>query len=332
MTRFLIGVTGAGSILLGAAGGPLTGVAAAQGYAAQGDARSGKALVAPAIAGVTKADTRIEVIREGFNGTEGPVALDDGSILFTENRADKIVRIAPDGTISTYADHVGGANALAVGAKGDLYAAQTQPSAIAILKPTAKIIAKDYKGKAFNRPNDLVLAHTGNVYFTDPGAAPQPGSPPAATAVYRVNPRGRVTLIADDIARPNGIALSPDERTLYVANTAGDRLLAFTVRADGSAADRRDFAQLQLPPEPAGSTASGADGIVVDADGRVYVATRIGVQIFAADGRKLGVIALPNAPQNLAFGGGDRSRLFVVGRGAVYRIATLAKGIARPGK
>lgn len=310
----------------------VAGAIGVQDYAAQGGVLYGQKIVTPDIPGVVKGDTRVEVIREGFDGTEGPVVLKDGSILFTENRADRIVKIAPDNSVSTYLEKTGSANSLAVNAAGDIVAVQTAPSAVAVLQPKSKVLAKAVNGKPFNRPNDLAVSRKGNIYFTDPGAAAQPGVPPPPTAVYWLNRGGRVTPIATDIRRPNGIALSPDETTLYVANTGGETLVAFTVRPDGSVNDRRDFAKLAGFKETPNGPSSGADGIVVDADGRVYVATSAGVQVFAPDGAALGVIALAKAPQNLAFGGADRSKLYVVGRGSVYRIATLTHGIDRPGK
>jgi gluconolactonase len=320
--------------LLTARGFAVAGAVGVQDYLAQGGALYGQKATTPAIPGVVAADTRIEVVREGFEGTEGPVALADGSILFTENRADRIVKIAPDGTVSTYLEKTGGANALALSAKGELLAVQTAPAAVAILSPAARPLATAYAGKPLNRPNDLALARSGDIYFSDPGAAPQPGAAaaPVKPALYRLDRRGKVTLIADDLRRPNGVALSPDERTLYVANTAGEYLLAFALRPDGSVGERRDFAKLAGFRETASGPTSGADGIVVDRDGRVYVATSAGVEIFAADGTALGVIALPRQPQNLAFGGRDRAALYVVGRGSVYRIPTQTRGVDRPGK
>ncbi|MDX3908407.1 MAG: SMP-30/gluconolactonase/LRE family protein [Sphingobium sp.] len=317
---------------LTAHGFTVAGAAGVQDYAKQGGFLYGQKIVTPAITGVVAADTRVEVIREGFEGTEGPVALKDGAILFTENRADRIVKIAPDNSISTYLEKTGGANALAVDAKGALLAVQTAPPGIAVLQPKPKLLASAYAGKLLNRPNDLAVSKGGNIYFSDPGAAPQAGVTPPKAALYWLDPKGKVTLIADDIRRPNGVALSPDEKTLYVANTAGEALIAFTIRANGSVAERRDFVKLAGFKDTPNGPSSGADGIVVDAEGRVYVASSAGIQIFSPAGEALGIIALPKAPQNLAFGGPDHAHLYAVGRGSVYRIATLTHGVARPGK
>lgn len=314
----------------------VVGAVGVENYAAEGGTLSGRLYTTPAIEGVVKAGTRVEVIREGFEGTEGPIALADGAIVFTENRADRLVKIAPDNSVSTFLEKTGGANALAVRGDGELIAVQTAPPGIAALQPKARIIAALYAGKPLNRPNDLALARAGSLYFSDPGAPPAAGTPPPATpartGLYWIDPRGKVNLVADDIRRPNGVALSPDEKTLYVADSWSDDLLAYAVAANGSLSARRSFAKTAgfktTPQGPSG----GADGLVVDAVGRVYAATGAGVEVFSPDGRALGVIPLPKQPQNLAFGGPDRSKLYIVGRGSAYRIATLTTGVDRPGK
>ncbi len=310
----------------------VSGAAGAQDYAKEGGFLYGQKVVTPAIDGIVEANTRVEVIREGFEGTEGPVALKDGSIIFTENRADRIVKIAPDNSVSTYLEKTGSANALAINAAGDLLAVQTAPSGVAVLQPKPKVLAKAFADKPLNRPNDLAVSKAGHIYFSDPGAAPQAGATPPVPALYWLDRKGKVNLIANDIRRPNGVALSPDDKTLYVANTAGESVIAFNVSQDGSVSQRRDFAKLAGFKETPNGPSSGADGIVVDANGRVYVASTVGIQIFSPSGDALGVIALPKAPQNLAFGGPKGAHLYAVGRGSVYRIATLTQGVARPGK
>jgi gluconolactonase len=322
--------------LLRSKGFDVAGAFGAEDYAAKGGTLYGKKFVTPAIAGVVAGDTRVQVVREGFEGTEGPIALPDGSLLFTENRADRIVRIEPNGATSTYLEKTGGANALALNAKGELLAVQTAPSGIAILQPQAKVLAAKYEGKPLNRPNDFAVARSGDIYFSDPGAnAAAAGAAPAVPAkagFYWLDRRGKLHLVADDIRRPNGVALSADEKTVYVANTAGEALIAYGVKPDGSLADRRDFARLAGFKADGNAPGSGADGIAVDEAGRVYVATNAGIEIFSPEGQPLGTIALPKKPQNLAFAGKDRSQLYAVGRGSVFRIATQTHGVNRPGK
>jgi len=122
--------------------------------------------------------------------------------------------------------------------------------------------------------------------------------------------------------------LSPDEKTLYVANTLGDAVIAFDVQADGTVRNRRDFAKLAGVTRSEAAVRSGADGLAVDEAGRLYVATQVGVQVFSAQGQALGTIPIgvTGGPQNLAFAGPDKKTLYVVGRGAMWKIAMQAQG------
>lgn len=290
--------------------------------------------VANAIPGVLRAGAVIEVVKEGFDGTEGPLPQADGSLLFTENRAGRIVRIAPDGSTSVWLEQSGGANALALTPKGEVVAALTAEPGIGIVKAGAapRVLASSFEGQSFNRPNDLVAGRLGQVYFTDPGANAVAGEASQPVAVYQLNADGRVQRIAAEVGRPNGIALSPDERRLYLADTLGEWVLAFDVDADGAVSGQRRFARLIGYRQSETGPRSGADGLAVDAEGRVYVASSAGVEVFSPRGEALGVLELPKAPQNLAFAGSNRDTLYVVGRGSVYRVATLTRGPDRPGK
>ncbi|MGC3982839.1 MAG: SMP-30/gluconolactonase/LRE family protein [Steroidobacteraceae bacterium] len=287
-------------------------------------------LVTPVIKGVVAAGTRIEFIKEGFQGTEGPVALPDGTLIFTETQANRITRIAADGSTSSYLENTNGANGLGFNKQGELVAVLTGKPGIGVLYPQdkARVLVDSYQGKALGRPNDLAVARNGGVYFTDPGANAAAGQPPSPTAVYYLNPKGELHLLASDVPRPNGIQLSPDEKTLYVANTYGEYVLAYDINKDGTVGKRRDFAKLEGYRKTDTGTSSGADGLAIDAQGRLYVASTAGVQVFSSKGEHLGTIALPKAPQNLAFAGKNKQVLYIVGRGAAYRIDTQARGYA----
>ncbi len=290
----------------------------------------------PAIAGVVNAGTPIQLVKDGFEAVEGPLRDTDGSVLFTNNQAGRVLRAAADGTVSTWFEAPVGANALARTTTGEIVATLQKTLAIGVLQPGAptRVLVDKYDGKPFNRPNDIVADKRGNLYFTDsipPGAAATPAMLPSS--LYRIDAEGKLALVAADIPRPNGVALSPDERTLYVANTAGEWVLAYELDARGTPGKRRDFAKLATPPARGNAApAGGADGLAVDAQGRLFVATTLGVQVFSPEGAALGTIAMPKQAQNLAFGGADRSVLYVVGRGSVYRIATLTRGPDRAGK
>jgi gluconolactonase len=313
----------------------LSGLAQAQDKAAPG--------VTPAIEGVVAAGTKVELIKEGFTGTEGPVTLPDGSLIFTETQANRVTRIAADGSTSTFVEGSNGANGLGFTANGDLYAVQVLKPRVGIIFPQPKVrtLADNFEGAPFGRPNDLVVDQKGNVYFTDSGvnppAAGQPAPPPPAVApakpaVYRISNKGELKRLLADIERPNGIQLSPDDKVLYVANTLGEHLLAYDIAPDGSLGPRRQFAKLAGWSRTDAGYASGADGLAVDDAGRVYVATNVGIEVFSAKGEALGSIALPKKPQNLAFAGEDKKTLYIVGRGAAYRLAVLAPGVSTRAK
>lgn len=311
--------------------------------AAQAQSPAPAGTVTAAIAGVVAAGTSIELIKEGFAGTEGPVALPDGSLIFTETTANRVTRIAPDGAISAFVEGSNGANGLGFTANGDLYAVQVLKARVGIIfpLPKARVLADNFEGAPFGRPNDLVVDSKGNVYFTDSGANPpaagQPAPPvqaiaPAKPAVYRISAKGELRRLAADIERPNGIQLSPDEKVLYVANTLGEHLLAYDLAPDGALGPRRNFARLDGWQKSETGNSSGADGLAVDEAGRVYVASNKGIEVFSSQGEALGSIALPKKPQNLAFAGEGKKTLYVVGRGAAYRLPVLTAGYARRAK
>jgi gluconolactonase len=289
--------------------------------------------VTPAIAGVVAKDTPIELIKEGFDGTEGPIGLPNGNLLFTETKANRIVQITPDGKVSSYLENSNGSNGLALGKHGELFSVQQVKPRVGIIYPVGKqkTLVENFEGQEFQRLNDLVLNKKGGIYFTDIGSRKTPENPNPPTSVaalYYLTPAGALKRIANDIERPNGVQLSRDEKTLYVANTAGEYLLAYTVAADGSISGKRDFAKLAgfALSEAGKDPSSGADGIAIDNKGRVYVASNAGIEVFSEKGEAVGVIPLPKKPQNLAFAGKDKKTLYVVGRGDAYKINVLTAG------
>jgi gluconolactonase len=291
--------------------------------------------VTSAIPGVVAAGTKVVVIRSGFQGTEGPIGMPDGSLIFTETQANRITRIAPDGTTSTFLDNTNGSNGLAWDGKGRLISVQTTPgqTRIGVIYPKGAeaVLSDNFDGKPFGRPNDLVVSTKGGIYFSEPGPNVQPGAPPPVTpplppAVYYVPPGGKATRVAEGIQRPNGIQLSRDEKTLYVNNTNGEYLLAFDVDASGALKNQRNFAKYQgATTGPTGVT-SGADGLTIDNDGRVYAATSAGVEVFDANGKHLGTIPVSRAPQNVAFAGPDKKTLYIVGRGSAFKVDLITPG------
>lgn len=307
--------------------GPAYGQAAGQAQAPPPPATD---TVAPDIPGVVAGGTNVTVIKEGFQGTEGPVALPDGSVVFTETNASRVTKIDKDNNVSTFLENANGSNALVFDSKGRLISVQTTPgrTGVGVIYPKGSeaMLADNFEG----RPNDLTVDKKGGVYFTVPGPVAQPGGAAPATpfvpAVYYIAPGAKATKAVDGIDNPNGILLSRDERTLFVNNTRGEYLLAFDVQPDGSLRNRRNFAKYEGVTKTDTGVASGADGLAIDNDGRLYVATTIGVQVFSPQGQHLGTIPVSRPPQNLAFAGPNKKTLYIVGRGAAYKVQMIAQG------
>lgn len=281
---------------------------------------------------IVAAGTKIEFIRDGFKGTEGPVQLPDGSVAFTETQDARITRIAADNSISTYLENTHNSNGLGFTASGELVSVQHQPTRVGVIAPADKVrtLADNFEGVSFGRPNDIVVGKRVGIFFTDSGAAQKPGDPAVGKpAVYHISAKGELKRVANDIERPNGIQLSPDEKVLYVANTPGEHIIAYDIGNDGSLGQRRNFAKLTgYTKGENGNYSSGADGLAVDEKGRLYVTSNAGVEVFSAKGDALGVIPIPKKPQNIAFAGQDKKTLYVVGRGSAYKIALLTPGFA----
>jgi len=288
--------------------------------------------VAPAIPGVVAAGTRVSVIKEGFDGTEGPVQHPDGSFLFTETRANRIDRIDSAGNVTSFMENTNGSNALAFDAAGQLYSVQTTPGnmKIGIIFPAGseKVLADNFEGKPFARPNDMVLAGNGGIYFSDFSTLAQPPEGTLSPAVYYIAPlTNKAIKVAEGIARPNGVQLSTNERVLFVNDMFGHSLLGFDIQPDGMLTNRRNFASYSgVTTDEKGATVSGADGLAIDSEGRVYAATRVGVQVFSARGDLLGVIPVSRQPQNIAFAGRNKKTLYIVGNGAAYKVEMLSQG------
>ena len=189
-----------------------------------------------------------------------------------------------------------------------------------------EVVVDRYEGKRFNRPNDVVCRSDGSLFFTDPGLrVPLAQRELPYAGVYRVAPDGTTTLFAD-CEYPNGLAFSPDERVLYVANTRWTQYIhAFELDAGGALARRRIFADMSSD-----DTDGVPDGMKVDVEGRVYCTGPGGTWVFAPDGKKLGIIRTPEVPANLAFGGPDLRTLFFTAKTSIYTLRLKVPGQPPP--
>lgn len=279
------------------------------------------------IPGVVAAGTEVRLVMEGLVGSEGPIAAPDGTFLFTENDSSRVIRIDEAGEISLYLEDTNESNGLAFDSNGRLISAQRGTAQIGVLAPTREVLADAFGDQPFMAPNDLVVDSKDGIYVTDPGRNPAVRPP----AVFYRTPAGQVLKVAEDIGRPNGVMLSPDETVLYVADTYGEFVLAFDIQPDGTVDNRRNFGRLEEARRTETGLRSGADGLAVDSTGRLYVASSVGVQVLSHRGEHLGTIPIPRRPQNVAFAGKDKKTLYVVGSDAVYTIAMESQGfLGRP--
>lgn len=249
-----------------------------------------------------------EVVSEGHRFTEGPAVNEEGEVYFTDIPQNRIYRIDVDGKVGVFAENTEGVNGLMFGPNGALYGCAGN----ALVR-----YDKDGKREALitNAPgNDLVvLRSTG--YYTDPGNK----------KIWYVGEFDRVE-VDSGIAFPNGIVTSPDQSLLYVADTRGAFVWSFQIQADGRLAHKQPYFHLHLP---SGATESGADGMTVDTDGRLYVTTALGLQVFDQAGRCNAVVPRPQPKwlSNVVFGGEGLHDLYVTCSDKVYRRKTRATGV-----
>jgi gluconolactonase len=274
---------------------------------------------------------RVDLVRENFAFTEGPLPTADGGLLFTDYRGDKIWRLDPKGHFSVFREGTNMTNGIAFMPNGDLLAVEYKARRISVSAPDGGNLRDLTRGDG-KRPlvgvNDAIADAKGGVYFTDPHDRPVVVG--RKVFVYYLPPgQSRARVVDDTMIQPNGLTLSPDGTTLYVADTVGHDVIAWDVRPDGSLANRRAFARLRGIKE---GEDSGGDGVTVDRDGRLYVTSVRGVQVFDRHGRYLGTIRVPRRPTNVAFSGPDKQTLYITAGEGLYRIDTLVKGPERLGK
>ena len=284
-----------------------------------------------AIPGVIAQGARVELVRGGFKGLEGPVGTPDGGLYFSDIPANLTYKLDANGMISVWRKDTNGSNGLFLAQDGRLLAAEsTGPRIVAVSAGgRVTVLAPQGGGTPLRAPNDLIANSKGGIYFTDPAPRPAPDLAPKESGnVYYLQPNGEMLLLDDQIRRPNGISLSLDEKTLYVDNTEGDQVYAFEVQPDGRVTNKREFAKLiELEKGSLGPRSRG-DGMALDSMGRLYVATAAGIQVVDPRGRHLGIIRVPAVARNVAFAGPKRQLLYMTALESLYRVAMLSEGPA----
>lgn len=283
--------------------------------------------------GVVASDARVETRFEGGRWCEGPVWVPRlASLVFSDVRANRMMRLPSEGRAVTFRDPSANANGNAIDAQGRLITCEHLHRRVVRQEPDGRVtvMADRFAGKPLNSPNDLVVARDGAIWFTDPTWGienPEEGRPSEPEQkgrfVFRLDSSGRLDVVSDSFEQPNGLAFSPDERVLYVSESSGAgtpegkrEIRAFDV-AGGRLSRERVFAMLQ----------SGApDGLKCDEAGRVYAGTDGGARIWGPDGTYLGRIATPGDCANIAFGGPDGRRLYLCSGPAVHAVQLKVRG------
>lgn len=307
------------------------------GCAKQGQQASGlSALVSP-----TEQPVKLNTDMEFFF-LEGPVYGPDGNVYFsdmclnTDNPAanSKIWKLDPQGKFTVFMSPATVVNGQKFDANGNHIGCQMfghKVIQIAADGSIAKVLAEEYNGKHIDGPNDLVIDKKGNIYITDPRYSPKETWVQDKEAVYFLSADGKTfKRIIDDIAKPNGILLSPDETKLFVNNTDGKDMYVYDVQPDGMIANKKVFATLECPADK--GEASLADGMVIDTQGNIYCTSELGIQVFNNKGEKLGAIKLPELAANMCFGGQDKQDLYIAGRKNLYKMHVNVPGIIFPQK
>jgi gluconolactonase len=294
----------------------------------------------PALKELLRAGAKIEKLAGGFAFVEGPIWMKEGYILFSDIPNNAIMKWTPDGKVSTFRKPSGytgppappgayvGSNGLTLDKQGRLIVCEHGDRRVTRLEANGRltVLADKYDGKRLNSPNDAVYRSDGSLYFTDPpyGLFDEKAKELDFQGVYRLPPNGKLQLLNKELTRPNGLAFSPDEKTLYVANSDPDKKIwmAYDVTEDGSLSSGRVFFDATQEKED-----GLPDGMKVDTRGNLYCSGPGGVWIFSPQGKHLGTIKLPEVPANCHWGDSDAKTLYMTARTGFYRLRLNVPGI-----
>ena len=291
-------------------------------------------------------EAHMEKLAQGFSWIEGPVWIPDQKILLFSDMIHNLIYRWKDGEgISVFLYPSGytgknpdgthyGSNGLLLDHKEKLLICQHGDRRIARLNPDGTsftTVVDRFEGHRFNSPNDLVLDSSGNLYFTDPpyGFGPNTIAELDFSGIYRVSPSGTVMLLNRDYARPNGIGLSPDEKTLYVSSSEEGRflILAFPILIDGTLGSSRIL--FDATPFSSQERQGSTDGMTIDASGNIWTTAPGGVFIITPAGKHIATLNTGQPNGNCAFGGEDGSTLFIMANYYLVRIQTGIKGLGK---
>lgn len=292
----------------------------------------------PALDAIIAPGTTIERVATGFRFTEGPMWR-EGRLWFSDLRADKVFAVTPGGKVELLIEHAGGldpfppdsylgSNAMATDKDGSVLLVQQGGRKIVHLDAKLKStpFLERYQGKKLNSPNDLVFAPDGSLWFTDPpfglsGMDKDPAKELAFNAVYRYA-NGKLEAMIKDLSLPNGLAFSPDGKTLYVANFGPERFVnAYDVATTGAVSNARALIKYAADERRPG----GPDGLKVDSVGNVWTTGPGGIRIITPRGKVLGQLVLPEVAANLAFA--EQGKVaYITASSSIYKLALRTPG------
>jgi gluconolactonase len=287
---------------------------------------------AAAFAQCVPADAKLTKLAGDMGFLEGPVWIKDRAVLvFSDIPNDELRQWSPQGGVTSFRKPSRNANGNTLDRTGRLLTCEHSGRRVSVLEKdgSVKTLIDSFEGRKLNSPNDVVVRSDGTIWFTDPeyGLKNKPGTKEKedkqqpGNFVYCHDPKtGKTTAVVRDFVQPNGLAFSPDEKILYVADSGTPKhIRAFEVAANGTVSRGHVFCTIDK---------GSPDGIRVDRAGRVWSSAGDGVQIFAPDGRRIGRILMSEAPANLCFGGKDGKTLFLTARKSLYAINVAVTGAA----
>src|SRR5580704_64017 len=258
------------------------------------------------IPGIITAGSQWKMAWQGMATAAGMAATKDAGILFAQEQTNTIFKLDKNDKVSAFLTNPHGPGAVALGPKDEIYTVErsctdpggkpdqcNEPTDVALLNPTRKVLADSMNGKGLGRVNDLIADRKGNIYFTSGG-------------LFHLNSQNKVTEVGSNL-RTNGIMLSPDEKTLYVTN--GAVVAAFDLQPDGSGTNQREFGKLE--------GGGNGDGMAIDSQGNLYVTTNVGVQVLNPQGKYVGLIPTPRAAITVTFSGPDKKLMYVGTMGSI---------------
>jgi gluconolactonase len=275
---------------------------------------------------------KLETVGKGFGFTEGPVWDPAGFLYVSDEEQNKIYKLSLDGTKSELIA-LGDPDGSTYDREHRLIDCASVLRAIIRINSDGKYetLADRFEGKKFNSPNDVVLGPDGALYFTDPTLDLPKGEKQELPfqGVFRLDSKGKITLLTKDLTQPNGLAFSPDGKKFYVDDSEQRNIRVYDFHPDGTISNGRIFGE-----EPGAKDDGVPDGIKVDRNGNLYVTGPGGVWIWDSQRHHLGTILMPEQPANLAWGGPKLSTLYLTATTSVYKLETSATGfvpyLARP--